>query len=252
MRLPAILLTAVSCLALSGCGLVQNEKAFGDRVRAYLISHPEVIEEAITKLQEKQAADATAATKGKIAESRDALERDSRDFVAGNPKGTITVVEFFDYRCGYCKAAQPEVLALLTANPDVRLVFKEFPILPDQNGRLGVSLQAARAALAAGAKGKYQAVHEGLMAEKVLDDAIIAKVLTANGLDPAAIKAAGEADPVTEHLTAVHDLGGSIGVRGTPAFIVGDVMIAGADIQALKRAIEDARENAAQAANKKG
>lgn len=252
MRLPSILLTAVSCLALTGCGMVQNEKAFGDRVRAYLVSHPEVIEEAINKLQEKQSAEAAQVAKGKIAEHRQALENDARDFVVGNPKGTITVVEFFDYRCGYCKAAQPQVSALLKANPDVRLVLKEFPILPDQNGRLGVSLRAARAALVAGAQGKAAQVHEGLMAERALDDEAIAKVLTANGIDPAAAKTAGEADAVTEHLTAVHNLGVTIGVQGTPAFIVGDHMIPGADMEALKRAIDDARETAGKAAPKAG
>lgn len=241
MRLSALLLTAVSCLALSGCGLIQNEKAFGDRVRAYLITHPEVIEEAINRLQEKQAAEASQLAQNKIAENRQALEQDKRDFVGGNPKGTITIVEFFDYRCGYCKVAQPQVAALLKANPDIRLVYKEFPILPDRDGRLGTSLRAARAALAAGAQGKYDAVHEALMAEKALDDAAIAKILTANGIDPATAKGTGEADKVTEHLTAVHNLGLAIGIQGTPAFIVGDQVIPGADMEALSRAIEIAR-----------
>ena len=241
MRLPTLLLTAVSCLALTGCGMVQNEKAFGDRVRAYLITHPEVIEEAINRLQEKQAAEASQLAQSKIAENRQALEQDPRDYVGGNPKGTVTIVEFFDYRCGYCKSAQPQVIELLKANPDVRLVYKEFPILPDRDGKLGVSLRAARAALAAGAQGKYGAVHEDLMAEKALDDATIAKILTANGLDPAAAKSAGEADKVTEHLTAMHNLGLAIGIQGTPAFIVGDQLIPGADMEALKRAIEIAR-----------
>jgi protein-disulfide isomerase len=241
MRLPALLLTAVSCLALTGCGLIQNEKAFGDRVRAYLITHPEVIEEAINRLQEKQAAEATQLAQSKIAENRQALEHDGRDFVGGNPKGTLTLVEFFDYRCGYCKAAQPQVAALLKANPDIRLVYKEFPILPDRDGRIGVSLRAARAALAAGALGKYGAIHEALMAEKALDDVAIAKILTANGIDPAAAKGAGDADKVIEQLTEVHSLGVAIGIQGTPAFIVGDQLIPGADMEALTRAIDMTR-----------
>ncbi len=252
MRLLKTLAVLAAALCLSGCNLVQNDKAFGERVRVYLINHPEVIEEALTHLQQKQVAEAASLTRSKIGENRAALIADPRDFVAGNPKGAITVVEFFDYRCGYCKAAQPEIEQLLAQNRDVRLVLKEFPILPDRDGRLGVSLRAARAALAAGAQGKYVAVHTALMAQKTLDDDAINAVLAANGLNPGAIKASGEADAVTDHLTATHTLGNAIGVQGTPAFIIGETMIAGADIEALKAAIEDARRNANKGGPKAG
>ena len=232
-------------LALGGCNMVQNDQEFGDRVHNYLVSHPEVIEEALTSLQQKQLAETASDAKGKISANRAALDADPRDFVIGNPKGAITIVEFFDYRCGYCKAAQPELEQLLAQNGDVRLVLKEFPILPDHDGRLGVSLRAARAALAAGAAGKYTSVHQALMAKKTLDDDAINQILTANGLNPATIKTSGEADTVTEHLTAVHSLGNTIGVQGTPAFIIGDTMIAGADMEALKAAITQARNKPA-------
>lgn len=252
MRLIKSLTALVAVLALTGCNLVQNEKAFGERVRVYLVNHPEVIEEALNNLQQKQVAEAASLTRSKLSENRAALVSDARDFVAGNPKGAITVVEFFDYRCGYCKAIQPEIEQLLAQNPDIRLVLKEFPILPDHDGRLGVSLRAARAALAAGAQGKYIAVHNALMAQKTLDDDAINAVLAANGLNPSAIKASGEADAVTAHLTAVHSLGNTIGIQGTPAFIIGDTMVAGADIEALKAAIDDARRNASKGGPKAG
>jgi protein-disulfide isomerase len=252
MRVLKTLALLAAALSLSGCYLVQNEKAFGERVHAYLVNHPEVIEEALTRLQQKQVAEAASLTRSKIGENRAALIADPRDFVAGNPKGTITVVEFFDYRCGYCKVAQPELEQLLAQNRDVRLVLKEFPILPDRDGRLGVSLRAARAALAAGAHGKYAAVHAALMAHKSLDDDAINAILTANGLNPATIKASGEADAITDHLTATHTLGTTIGVQGTPAFVIGETMIPGADIEALKAAIEDARRNANKGGPKAG
>jgi protein-disulfide isomerase len=252
MRVLKTLALLAAALSLSGCYLVQNEKAFGERVHAYLVNHPEVIEEALTRLQQKQVAEAASLTRSKIGENRAALIADPRDFVAGNPKGTITVVEFFDYRCGYCKVAQPELEQLLAQNRDVRLVLKEFPILPDRDGRLGVSLRAARAALAAGAQGKYAAVHAALMAHKSLDDDAINAILTANGLNPATIKASGEADAITDHLTATHTLGTTIGVQGTPAFVIGETMIPGADIEALKAAIEDARRNANKGGPKAG
>ena len=133
--------------------------------------------------------------------------------------------------------------SLLAQNPDVRLVLKEFPILPDRDGRLGVSLRAARAALAAGAQGKYIAVHNALMAQKTLDDEAINAILTAHGLNPAAIKASGESDAVTAHLTDTHTLGSKIGLQGTPAFIIGETLVAGADIEALQAAIDEARRN---------
>ena len=252
MRVLKTLALLAAALSLSGCYLVQNEKAFGERVHAYLVNHPEVIEEALTRLQQKQVAEAASLTRSKIGENRAALIADPRDFVAGNPKGTITVVEFFDYRCGYCKVAQPELEQLLAQNRDVRLVLKEFPILPDRDGRLGVSLRDARAALASGAQGKYAAVHAALMAHKSLDDDAINAILTANGLNPATIKASGEADAITDHLTATHTLGTTIGVQGTPAFVIGETMIPGADIEALKAAIEDARRNANKGGPKAG
>lgn len=252
MRLIKSLTALVAVLALTGCNLVQNEKAFGERVRVYLVNHPEVIEEALNNLQQKQVAEAASLTRSKLSENRAALVSDARDFVAGNPKGVITVVEFFDYRCGYCKAIQPEIEQLLAQNPDVRLVLKEFPILPDRDGRLGVSLRAARAALAAGAQGKYIAVHNALMAQKNIDDEAINAILTANGLNPTAVKASGESDAVTTHLTDVHTLGNKIGIQGTPAFIIGDTMVAGADIESLKAAIDDARRNAGKGGPKAG
>ena len=140
-------------------------------MRAYLLEHPEVLEEAIQRLDEKRTAQATADQGKALAANRRALTADPRDPVAVAANGTITVVEFFDYRCGFCKSAAPEVLKLLQTEKDVRLVFKELPILPDANGRIGVSERAARLALAARSSGKYVAVHRDLMAERALDDA---------------------------------------------------------------------------------
>ena len=108
--LPAALALCAAALALSACDRVSDD-AFGDRVRAYLLEHPEVIEEAVQKLNEKREAEAAQAATAALSEYRDELERDPRDFVA-NPDGDVTVVEFFDYRCGYCKLIAPEVQKL--------------------------------------------------------------------------------------------------------------------------------------------
>ena len=113
---------SVAGLALAGC---QNprEDAFGKRVHAYLMAHPEVIREAAIKLAENDRLAAAKVSAASLFKYRAQLERDPRDFVA-NPGGSVTVVEFFDYRCGYCKAAAPEVMKLVHENPDVRFVFK--------------------------------------------------------------------------------------------------------------------------------
>lgn len=229
-------------LLLAGCQQA-DDAVFGQRVRAYLLEHPEVLEEAIRKLDENRAEQAGAEQAKALAANRQALERDARDPVLGNPNGAITVVEFFDYRCGYCKAVAPEVLDLVQKEGDVRLVLKEFPILPDAaTGRIGVSEKAARLALAAEDQGRYLAVHRGLMAERALDDAAIQRVVRTAGLDPAALSQAGGSKAVDDYLTDVNQLAQTLGVNGTPTFIVGDRVIASADLAALRAAIAQARK----------
>lgn len=223
-------------LALAACGQPQGDAAFGQKVRAYLLENPEVLSEVAAKLDERQQAKAAEAASLALDKNRQALERDPRDYVA-NPKGKITVVEFFDYRCGYCKLATPEVNTLIRDNPDVRFVFKELPILSRD------SELAARAALAVKDQpGRYMAVHNALMAGKVVNEAQIDRVVRAAGADPAAVKRQGASAEVDRHLADVRALAEAVGVNGTPAFIVGDTLIAGADMPALKAAIAKAKK----------
>ncbi len=217
------------------------DTAFGEKVRAYLLEHPEVIEEAVTKLQAQKEAEALkardaemAAARTAIPKHRAALERDPRDLVA-NPNGSITVVEFFDYNCGYCKRAAPEILRLLEANPDIRVVFKEFPIFGD------ASDSAAKVALTAAAKAQGLALHKAFMATKPLDEAAIDRSLRAVGLDPAAVRGAAESAQIANQLADVRNLAVALKIEGTPAFIVGDTLIPGADMEALTAAIAQAR-----------
>jgi protein-disulfide isomerase len=236
MLLRSILTAAAAGLLLSACNADADDAAFGQKVRAYLLAHPEVLEEALTKLQETKTANAASESVKLLAANRQSLIADPRDPVIGDPKAPITVVEFFDYRCGYCKSSTPEVLALVAEQKDVRLVMKEMPILSPQ------SEQAARLALVAHAQGKYAAVHRALMAERALDEASIKRIASANGVDVAGMNATA----TTTHLTDVQALAETIGVGGTPAFIVGEQMIAGADMAALRAAIAAARKSAAR------
>ena len=243
MRLiPALLLAAALALPAAGCSAApaakDSDKVFGEKVRAYLIAHPEVLEEVMGKLQETREAAADKASAVALAAHRQSVEHDPRDFVAGNPQGKVTVVEFFDYRCPYCKAASADIQKLIATNSDLRLVLKEFPILSP------VSEKAARAAIGAKAQGKYLPVHIALLAEKNLDEAAIDRILAANGVDAAKAKADGATKEADAQISEIHELAKSTGVTGTPAFVVGDKLIAGWDMAAVQAEIEAARKTA--------
>lgn len=223
------------------------DAAFGAKVHAYLLRHPEVLQEAFDRLQQQQAAQKLADAREAIASHRPALEHDPRDPVLGNPQGRITMVEFFDYRCPYCRAAEPAIEAMLAANADVRLVLKEFPIL-DLEDQSRISQDAARAALAANAQGRYPAVHRALFARKDLDEAGVVEVLKANGVEASKARTVETSAAVTAQLADVHALAKALGVDGTPAFVVGDQLIAGAQLDVLAQAIAEARKAPAAAA----
>ena len=216
--------------------------AFGKRVRAYLLAHPEVLQETLERLQAKIDAGKAADARTAIASRRTLLERDPRDAVLGNPKGAVTVVEFFDYRCPFCKAAEPDVEKLLADNPDVRLVLKQFPIL-DLEDHTHISEDASRAAIAANAQGRFGPVHRALLADKALDDAGVAAVLKAAGVDTTKAQGVEGSAATTTELADVHALARALGIDGTPGFVVGDQMIAGAQMDALRAAIIQARKS---------
>lgn len=235
----ALAAASLAALSLIGCGPAKPDKAFGEKVRAYLLENPEVLVEVSAKLQAKQARQAADKARGAIGRYRQALERDPRDFVA-NPDGAVTVVEFFDYRCSYCKLAAPEVVALIQQNPDVRFVFKDFVIFGHD------SEVAARMALGAKDQGKTIALYKRLMAEKSLDEAAVTRIAQEVGIDVARARAAGGAPVTSQHLADTHALAEALAVEGTPAFFVGNRMIPGADMRALKLAIDEARAGQAK------
>jgi protein-disulfide isomerase len=220
-------------LSLAACQKA-NDAVFDQRVHAYLMAHPEVIRETMTKLEENDRLAATKASTDAIGRFRNQLERDPRDFVA-NPNGKVTVVEFFDYRCGYCKLAAPEVVKLIQQNPDVRFVFKEFPIFGE------VSDTAAKVALTRDAKAKGVQLYQALMSDKALDDAALDRHLAEIGIDPATARKDAQHPLIDRQLLDAHALAEALKIDGTPAFIVGDTMIPGADLPALRAAIAKAK-----------
>lgn len=233
---------AIAGLTLAGCERpdAKPSQRFGEKVRAYLLEHPEVLMEVSQKLQEKQAGQQAASAQKAIGQYRQAIERDPRDVVI-NPAGSITVTEFFDYRCGYCRHAAPEVLDLVQKNSDIRLVLKDFVIF----GR--DSEAAARLMLGAKDQGKSLELHKALMAENALDASSALRIAKGLGIDLAKAKAAGESEAVSQHLADTEALAKTLALQGTPAFVVGDTLIPGADINALKLAIEQTRASKAKA-----
>ncbi len=191
-------------------------------VRDYLIRNPEVIVEALQEMRRRDEAAKQAATKKALEQSRDALLRNAADPVGGNLKGNTTVVEFFDYNCGWCKRAYPHLLAATKTDGNIRIVFKEYPILAPS------SRLAARAALASARQGKYRKMHDLLMRHRgALDEAKIMAIAERAGLDIPKLKADMAAREIEAAIDANLELAARIGIRGTPAFVIGSKVIPG-------------------------
>jgi len=191
---------------------------FGGRVRAYLLANPQVMNE-IQAAYQTQAEDARVQTiNAAVAANAALMAPDPRDPAFGPADAKVTVVEFFDYRCPGCKAVSEDYMRLVRSNPDVRFVFKEWPIL--DRGDDTTSNYAARAALAAHRQGKYLAVHQALMAANGLTREGVDAVLAANGIDMTQA-AAVVRDTGTDRLLAdIHTIGATLGLVGTPTFLI--------------------------------
>jgi protein-disulfide isomerase len=214
-----------------------DQAAFEARVRAYLLAHPEVIVEALNELEKRQQAEAEVRQKQAIVDQRDALNAGAGDPVAGNPDGAVTVVEFFDYRCPYCKAVAADMIETLEAEGDVRIVFKEFPILgPD-------SQIAAKAALAADRQDKYLPFHQALMDHKgALDRDAILDIADGVGLDLELLEVDMESPDVATIIARNMALAEALDIGGTPAFVIGNELVPGAvDMKTLKDLVAKAR-----------
>jgi protein-disulfide isomerase len=239
-RLSAPILALACAITLSACG--RNDAAFDTKVHAYLVAHPEVIQDAMDALQKKQEAvqakqeaDAVAQTEKAIGPNRQAIERDPHDYVA-NPNGKITVTEFYDYRCPHCANIAPAVVSLVHDNPDIRVVFKEFVIFHEASRRGAIAaLEVKRAG------GDYLGLYHDLMSAEQLDDATVAKLVKAHGGDPGKLEAEAHSPDFSSQIDSVHNLATTLGLQGTPAFIVGNTLISGENTAALKAAIAAAR-----------
>jgi protein-disulfide isomerase len=219
---------AVLTLSLSLPALAQdaaNDEAFGERVRAYLLENPHVIMEAVGVLQQREDAAAATADQDMIAAQMDALTNDGFSWVGGNPDGDITVVEFMDYRCGYCKKAYPEIESLLSADGNIRFIVKEFPILGEQSI---LGSQFAIAAQIVAGDDAYKAVHDTLMSYNgEITAESLSRLADSLDLDGAAILAKLDDPEVVRRISENRALGKALDISGTPTFVVQNQMVRG-------------------------
>ena len=213
-------------------------------VRDYILQNPEVVEKALIALETQRRESKVAEQAGKITELKDTILNSQHQAVLGNPDGRVTLVEFFDYNCGYCKRALNDMLALVESNPDLRVVMKEFPILSEG------SMEAARISVAVKDLNPdlYLDYHRELLGrggQANLQKAIsVAKEL---GLDTEALKKAAENGSVTENIQEVRQLAQALGISGTPSYVVGGEMIPGAiGFDGLQTKVQDAAAKCAE------
>jgi protein-disulfide isomerase len=202
--------------------------------------NPQIIMEAVQILEAEQAAAQSQAQAEVLNNERQLLDRDSNAPVLGNPDGDVTVVEFFDYNCPYCKRAMAEVQGLLDGDDNVRLVYREWPILGDG------SVFAAKAALASREQGKYEEFHWALMGmQGRAEEASVMRIAEEVGLDVERLREDMVAPEIQEHIATSMRLTQALGFSGTPSFVIGDNLVPGfVEVDQLRALVEETRETA--------
>jgi protein-disulfide isomerase len=207
-------------------------------IHDYLMQNPDVLIEALRAAEDKANRDADAKAALALKDRRREIFDDPATPVAGNPQGDVTIVEFFDYRCPYCKQVQPSIQTLLDQDRKLRFIYKEMPVLGP------TSVLAAHAALAARLQDKYEAFHTAMMATKgQITDDVVYQVADSVGLDVDRLKHEMKAPEIDEAIRANLALANALDIRGTPGFIVGEHIVPGAiDLDTLKNLIAEARK----------
>ena len=184
--------------------------------------NPQIVMEAVAILEAQEDARKADQSVALLSSRRDVLERDPNAPVLGNVDGDVTIVEFFDYNCPYCKRVKPEIQALMAADPDIRLVYREWPILGEG------SVFAARAALAARNQGKYEEFHWAMMGlQGRAEEASILNAAVEIGLDADKLRADMDAPEINEHIQTSMELAAALGFNGTPSFVIGEALVPG-------------------------
>lgn len=239
LALAVLLTSALAAPTLAAEPLTPEQKdAVEAVIHDYFLKHPEFMVEVLRAAEAKIKQDKAADARQAIAAYRKDLLADATSPVGGNPNGDVTIVEFFDYRCPYCKQVEPALEALMKDDPKIRIIYKEFPVLGTE------SVYASRMALAAVKQDKYLEFHKAMMATKgQITEKVILQVAATAGIDIAKAKADMTAPGIKDILQRNYSLAEALDINGTPAFIIGDTLVPGAtDIDGLKKLIADARK----------
>jgi protein-disulfide isomerase len=210
-------------------------------IKDYIVSHPEVLQEAIAELDKRQSAAEAEKAKAAVANNAETIFNSTRQVVLGNPKGDVTMVEFFDYNCGFCKRAMADMLELLKDDPKLKIVLKEFPVLGPG------SVEAAKVAVAVRMQDKtgkkYFEFHQKLLGGRgQADKARAVAVAKEVGMDMARLDKDMASDEIKVSIDESLKLAETLGLNGTPSYIVGsDVVIGAVGLDALRSKVAFAR-----------
>lgn len=237
----AVLATPLAAQSVSTMSDAERA-AFRAEVRAYLMENPEVLLEAIQVLENRQAADQAAGDVDLVQQNADEVFNDGYSFVGGNPDGDITMVEFLDYRCGYCKRAHPEVAELLRSDGNIRYIVKEFPILGEQ------SVLASRFAMAVkdvqGDAAYYDTHNTLMMMRSNITEKALTEISEQMGYDTQAVFAAMDSETITASIDKNRALAQRLRINGTPSFVFESQMLRGyVPLDAMRDVVAQVRTN---------
>jgi len=214
-----------------------DQDAVQRAIHDYILEHPEVLIQSLRIGKEREQQRQAALGKSMIGSFRKELLQDENAPILGNPAGDVTVVEFFDYRCPYCRQMEPSLQKLVDSDRGLRIVEKEFPILGP------ASVYTARAALAAHRQGKHKQFRDALMAKKAnIDEATVLKLAEEVGLDIDRLKADMNSPEVDREIDHTREIAKALRLSGTPAFVIGSELVpGGTDLETLRSLVDDAR-----------
>lgn len=237
----ALLLTATPALAFDISAMSDAEKAaFGDAVREYLMANPEVLVESINVLEERRAASEVENDGALVAANRDAIFEDGYSWVGGNPDGDVTIVEFIDYRCGYCRKFNDQIHDVVEGDGNIRFILKEFPILGPESE---TSARFAVAAKQIGGNEAYVKAHDALMALRGgPSPEALQKIAAEIGIDGDEVLNTMNTESVSAVLRDNRQLAERMAIMGTPTFVIGDTLLRGMPADGLEATVAAARE----------
>ena len=238
-KLFAVFLILFAAPALAQDLSPEQKAAIDAQIRAYILENPEIIVEAMQVLEQREQDAQANADRELLASMRAPLEEDGYSLITGNPDGDVTVIEFLDYRCGYCKQAHDGVKALLASDPNIKFIIKEFPILGPE------STFASRAAMASLEQGAdaYLSFNDAMMRHRGdLDQHAVMRIAGEAGVDQAKLAEDIQNPQIAANIRETYGLARRLDISGTPAFIIGDTIVRGfLPYDSLKEIVEDER-----------